>query len=88
MFWEEAGTLPLKPSEENLSEELGGVILIIGPEGGFTAQEAEAAHHAGFKLCSLGPRILRAETAALAAVTLAQYLFGDWQPPSTSRSFD
>jgi 16S rRNA (uracil1498-N3)-methyltransferase len=79
MFWEDAGALPLKPTEGKSSEDPGSVILIIGPEGGFTAEEAEAAHHAGFQLCSLGPRILRAETAALAAVTLAQYLFGDWQ---------
>ena len=80
MFWEEAENLPCKPREDELRSDPGRVILIIGPEGGFTAEEAAASRRAGFQLCSLGPRILRAETAALAAVTLAQYLFGDWQP--------
>jgi 16S rRNA (uracil1498-N3)-methyltransferase len=82
MFWEEAAALPRKPHEDKVPEDQDGVMLIIGPEGGFTAEEAEAARNAGFQLCSLGPRILRAETAALAAVTVAQYLFGDWQRPT------
>jgi len=51
--------------------------LLIGPEGGFTDDECEMALRAGYKVCGLGPRILRAETAAIAAMTLAQHLFGD-----------
>ena len=47
-----------------------GVAIAIGPEGGFTDQEVSAAMQAGFCRVSLGPRILRIETAALAAVTL------------------
>ncbi|MBL0714414.1 MAG: 16S rRNA (uracil(1498)-N(3))-methyltransferase [Desulfosarcina sp.] len=78
MFWEEAGELPVKPQSGSRASEGGNVMLVVGPEGGFTPEEAETARQAGFQLASLGPRILRAETATLAAVTLAQYLFGDW----------
>ncbi len=53
------------------------VRLLIGPEGGFTAEEAAAAREAGFRLWSLGPRRLRVETAVLAALTLIQFLWGD-----------
>jgi len=48
-------------------------VLCVGPEGGWHPDEAEAAANAGFELFNLGPRILRAETAALAAVTLVQF---------------
>jgi 16S rRNA (uracil1498-N3)-methyltransferase len=82
MFWEAANALPREHREGRLTAGRGRVFLIIGPEGGFTAEEAETARRTGFQLSSLGPRILRAETAALAAVTLAQYLFGDWRSPS------
>ena len=44
--------------------------LLVGPEGGFEPQEAAAAVTAGAFSATLGPRILRSETAALAAVTL------------------
>lgn len=53
------------------------ICLILGPEGGFSDQEIEKARVAGFGVASLGPRILRAETATIAACTLIQYLFGD-----------
>lgn len=53
------------------------VLLILGPEGGFSDQEIEMVRAAGFKVAGLGPRILRAQTAAIAACTLIQYLFGD-----------
>jgi 16S rRNA (uracil1498-N3)-methyltransferase len=82
MFWEQAGVRPLSPQGAKSPAGHGNIILVIGPEGGFTVEEAETARRAGFRLCSLGPRILRAETAAVAAVTLAQYLFGDWQRSS------
>jgi 16S rRNA (uracil1498-N3)-methyltransferase len=51
--------------------------LLIGPEGGFSAAEYEAAAAAGFRAVSLGPRILRTETAATAALAVAQSLWGD-----------
>jgi 16S rRNA (uracil1498-N3)-methyltransferase len=51
--------------------------LMIGPEGGFTPDEIRAARVAGWQAVRLGPRILRAETAAAAAITLVQAVFGD-----------
>lgn len=55
--------------------------FVIGPEGGFTHTELDLLRGLPFsKLVSLGPRILRAETAALAALTCWQALCGDWNP--------
>ena len=53
------------------------ILLILGPEGGFTDQEIENARAAGCIVAGLGSRILRAETAAIAACTLTQFLYGD-----------
>jgi 16S rRNA (uracil1498-N3)-methyltransferase len=49
------------------------ILLLIGPEGGFSIQEMAAAGQAGLLPVSLGPRILRAETAAIAAVAIIAY---------------
>lgn len=49
------------------------VMLLIGPEGGFTGEEIEAAQSAGFVTVSLGRRMLRAETAAIAASAIVLY---------------
>jgi len=51
--------------------------LLIGPEGGLAPAERELAYEAGFTGVSLGPRILRAETAPLAALAIVQALWGD-----------
>ena len=53
------------------------VRILIGPEGGFSASEAAQARAAGFHVASLGPRRLRVATAALAAITLMQFAWGD-----------
>ncbi|HEY1492308.1 MAG TPA: 16S rRNA (uracil(1498)-N(3))-methyltransferase [Steroidobacteraceae bacterium] len=53
------------------------VTVLIGPEGGLTAEEHERAVGAGFLGVRLGPRVLRTETAALAALALLQREFGD-----------
>jgi 16S rRNA (uracil1498-N3)-methyltransferase len=53
------------------------LLLLVGPAGGFEAAEATSLLGAGFSAASLGPRILRAETAAVAAVTIAQAMWGD-----------
>jgi 16S rRNA (uracil1498-N3)-methyltransferase len=53
------------------------LILLIGPEGGWTDEELEAAKTAGCAFSRLGTRRLRAETAAIAALTAAGLLFGD-----------
>jgi 16S rRNA (uracil1498-N3)-methyltransferase len=54
------------------------VTLLTGPEGGFTAQEREIAKAAGFIPVRLGSRILRTETAAIAALAAVQMLWGDF----------
>ncbi len=53
------------------------VSLLIGPEGGLTAEELLRAEDLGFHATSLGPRVLRTETAPIAALSLIQYLWGD-----------
>ena len=53
------------------------ILLILGPEGGFSDQEIDKVKAAGFVMAGLGPRILRAETATMAACALIQHLFGD-----------
>jgi 16S rRNA (uracil1498-N3)-methyltransferase len=55
----------------------GELLILIGPEGGFTKEEVQFAEEQGLTVISLGKRILKAETAAISAVTLVQYLFGD-----------
>jgi 16S rRNA (uracil1498-N3)-methyltransferase len=55
----------------------GELLVLIGPEGGFTKEEVNFAKERGLTVISLGERILKAETAAISAVTLVQYLFGD-----------
>jgi 16S rRNA (uracil1498-N3)-methyltransferase len=53
------------------------VSVLVGPEGGFSEQEQAIAHERGFLDCHLGPRVLRAETAALAALAAIQALLVD-----------
>lgn len=52
-------------------------VVLIGPEGGFTLEEAALAARCGVQTVTLGPRILRAETAAIAALAVVQYEKGD-----------
>ncbi|MCP4001625.1 MAG: 16S rRNA (uracil(1498)-N(3))-methyltransferase [Gammaproteobacteria bacterium] len=51
--------------------------LLTGPEGGFTEEECSAAQAAGFQLASLGPRVMRTETAPVVALGIAQNIAGD-----------
>jgi 16S rRNA (uracil1498-N3)-methyltransferase len=53
------------------------IVAMIGPEGGFTEEEIARVVAAGFRACSLGPRILRAETAALAAAAILLHNAGE-----------
>jgi 16S rRNA (uracil1498-N3)-methyltransferase len=55
------------------------VVLLIGPEGGLAAAEIDAAEAAGFLPLRLGPRVLRTETAPLAAISILQFHWGDMQ---------
>ena len=52
-------------------------LLLVGPPGGWDEREVASAARAGFEAASLGPRVLRTETAAIAAVTVVQVLWGD-----------
>ena len=54
--------------------------LLIGPEGGFSDREYADAEVAGFRAVSIGPRILRTETAAVAAMAIVQSMWGDLGP--------
>ena len=77
--------LVLEPEFRQGSAQLaleGEVEIAIGPEGGFAPEELDAFHIAGFQRVSLGPRILRTETAAIAALTWLQTRFGDLQATS------
>ena len=72
--WEETrgerGAIGLGAAVARQGSEMRRVNLLIGPEGGLTADEAERALRARWQIVSLGPRILRAETAALASITI------------------
>ncbi|WP_020558084.1 16S rRNA (uracil(1498)-N(3))-methyltransferase [Thiofilum flexile] len=63
-----------------------GVEVIIGPEGGFTEEEVALCTQTGVSAISLGPRILRAETACISALTLIQHYYGDLAEPNASRA--
>jgi 16S rRNA (uracil1498-N3)-methyltransferase len=54
------------------------ISLAVGPEGGFSDDELALALHHGFQSCRLGPRVLRAETAPLAALAVIQAVAGDF----------
>ena len=54
-----------------------GVIALVGPEGGWDDREIESARSAGSRIVTLGGRILRAETAAIAITAILQHRFGD-----------
>ena len=62
---------------DDLQDVGKGITVLIGPEGGLGDVEQEAAIAAGFKAVRLGPRVLRTETAAIAALTIIQRYFGD-----------
>ena len=79
---EAAALLVLDPAGDEIPEtsirSAPSIALLVGPEGGLTDTEREAASSAGFRRIRLGPRILRTETAPLAALSILQYLSGDF----------
>ena len=75
MFWELESENGLK--DINPEKTPSSVSVLIGPEGGFTIEEVETARSHGFQTVSLGPRILRAETAPLVVLSLLQSKWGD-----------
>ncbi len=62
-----------------LARPAGSIELLTGPEGGLAPEETDAALRVGFTAVRLGPRILRTETAALAALAALHALWGDWR---------
>ncbi len=80
--WTQGGIL-LDPEAQDTLASLphpkGGVALLVGPEGGLTTEERAAARARNFTGVRLGPRILRTETAPLAAISAAQMLWGDFR---------
>jgi 16S rRNA (uracil1498-N3)-methyltransferase len=78
VFCDEGGDA--RPAIEALAGTGGPAAILIGPEGGFAPEERERLRGLSFVTpVSLGPRILRADTAAISAMTLWQAAAGDWR---------
>ena len=75
VFWEEEQSVRI----EGLSHksQFKSVAALIGPEGGFSSSEVESSREYGFQSISLGPRLLRTDTAPIAAISILQYHWGD-----------
>ena len=76
LFWEKETAQSLRQVHES-NADAPAVLIVIGPEGGISSVEAELALARGFHSVHLGRRILRAETAAVTALSLVQFLWGD-----------
>ena len=76
IFWEKEKRQSLYQIHDRYSG-VKAVLIVVGPEGGFTVEEAQLAQRHGFETVEIGRRILRADTAAVAAITLVQFLWGD-----------
>lgn len=74
MPWENEADMPFSALDLDNGKP---VLVLVGPEGGFHPDELAYAEKVGFRTVSLGPRILRAETAALTATVLAQQAAGN-----------
>ncbi len=88
--WEAEDSLSIKAALQSLrpvrtdvnahtrtSTDIRQISIFIGPEGGFTQGEIQVAHEAGVRSVTLGKRILRSETASIAAVTMVMYELGE-----------
>ena len=62
----------------DIRPQSGKVVFMVGPEGGWTEKEEQQAFDAGFRSVTLGKRVLRTETASLAAIAAMQTLWGDF----------
>jgi len=76
LCWERETEQSLRQAHEKL-RDAKALLVAVGPEGGFSPIEAELARQHGFEQVHLGRRILRAETAAITALSLVQFLWGD-----------
>ncbi|WP_035218026.1 RsmE family RNA methyltransferase [Desulfatibacillum aliphaticivorans] len=77
VFWEKSRTPFQQVLQSRLDSPPKSVLVVIGPEGGFEDHETARLEESGMVHAGLGPRILRAETAALASCALIQAGFGD-----------
>lgn len=75
LLWEKKDAADLKDVFSGIRP--ASAALLVGPEGGISDDDADIAVDAGFRKAGMGPRILRAETAAVAAASLVQHAFGD-----------
>lgn len=75
LLWEQERSRSLAAALKDLPGQR--ITLVIGPEGGWTESEAQLAASRGFLAAGLGPRTLRTETAAVAAVVICQAIHGD-----------
>lgn len=75
LLWARAGDVPVRDALP--AEPPRSCALLVGPEGGFTAAEVDAATAAGFLPVGLGSRVLRSETAAVAAAALVALTYGE-----------
>ena len=76
LFWEKETAHSLRQVHD-VNLDASAIIIVIGPEGGMSSAEAEFAQARDFHSVHLGRRILRAETAAVTALSLVQFLWGD-----------
>lgn len=75
-MYETGDRVELKTAIES-AEKISTAAILTGPEGGFEPFEAELAAKIGFRICAMGPRILRCETAPVAALTALMYATGN-----------
>ncbi|MCX7817410.1 MAG: 16S rRNA (uracil(1498)-N(3))-methyltransferase [Syntrophales bacterium] len=77
MLWEREKEHLLRDVIKESAESGSGIFVVVGPEGGFTEMEINAAKDRGFQIVGLGDRILRTETATIVTLALIQYAWGN-----------
>lgn len=77
--WEEEQHYGMRQALASLTDQ-SPIVALIGPEGGLTVDEAEMARTHGFTTVSLGPRVLRTETAAIVLMSVVRYSLGELEP--------
>ena len=75
MLWEGARQTSLRSEIPAVPPQQ--IVIVVGPEGGFTVEEVEEARHDGFVAVGLGPRVLRTETAAMVMLAILGFAVGD-----------
>ncbi len=78
LLWEAEQHTSLKHILQKVPPPVRSAIIVIGPEGGFTQEEAEQFQASGYTPVSLGKRILRTETAGIVVLGILQYEWGDY----------